>query len=227
MSPVKIFFSPVTILAGLFDMINFGWGVVQNTVLPLYLQKPAVAGGYGFTPQQNAFFQFDLWLATILGQVFNYALNDRIPLRIAAKRADGVWKPEYRLYTIWFPAIITMPIGLGLFGASLQYHLHYMVIALGAFLVNFSAVAAVPAPLNYLVETFQQNPQEVGTALNFWRLILGLTTPFFITQWQERVGVGWVFGMAAFFSIFGFSLILLLMWKGPMIRQMSLQLQRK
>ena len=35
-------------------------------------------------------------------------------------------------------------------------------------------------------------------------------------------GAGWVFGMAAFFSLFAFSLLGLLMWKGRLLRQIRL-----
>ena len=208
-----MFFRPITILVGIFDMIKFGWGVMQNTVLPLYLQEPPSQGGYNFTPQQNAFFQFDLWLATVSAQFHCYVLNDRIPTRIAARRTGDAWQPGYRLYTVWFPAIVIMPIGLGLFGSSLQYHLHYKIIALDAFLVNFSAVAAVPAPLNYLVEAFPDESQNVGTGLNTWRLLIGLILPFFIDHWEEKVGVGWVFGMATFSSVLGCFLISVVAWK--------------
>ena len=114
-----------------------------------------------------------------------------------------------------------MPIGLGIFGAALQYHLHFMVLALGAFLVQFSAVAGVPVPINYLVETFGENAQEVGTALNAWRLLLGLIVPFFLNDWITAVGIGWTFGMAAMFSIAVFGLICLLMCKGRQIRGWS------
>ena len=154
-------------------------------------------------------------------QAYGLLLNDRIPLRISDHRG-GAWAPEYRLHTLWFPGLIIMPIGCGVFGAALEYRLHYMVLALGAFLTSFGSVAAIPIPLNYLVESYQGNPQEVGTALTIYRLLLGLIVPFFVMGWTEQVGVGWMWGMAAFFSIFAFGLIVLLMWKGRAIRRLSL-----
>lgn len=55
--------------------------------------------------------------------------------------------------------------------------------------------------------------------MGFYRLIFGLTVPFFIDAWIAAVGVGWVFGIAAFLSIGLFPCIMLLMWKGHEIRQ--------
>ena len=97
-----------------------------------------------------------------------------------------------------------------------------MVLALGVFLTNFAEFALVPVTFNYVVECFTDLGPEVITILNCFRLILGLVIPFFIDGWLARVGPGWAFGMMAFFTIFAFSLIGLLAWKGEFIRQYSL-----
>lgn len=113
-----------------------------------------------------------------------------------------------------------MPVGLGIFGAALQYHLHYMVLALGSFFITFAAMASVPVTVNYMVECFRGNVVEASAITNLYRLVLGLAVPFFIDPWIARMGgPGWVFGMTAFFSIFAFSLLVILMWKGHQLRQ--------
>ena len=116
-----------------------------------------------------------------------------------------------------------MPVGLGIFGAALQHHLHYMVLALGSFLISFAAIISVPVIVNYVVECFRGHAVEVSAIMGVYRLSLGLAVPFFIDPWIERVGgPGWVFGMAAFFSIFAFSLLVVLMRKGHELRQIRL-----
>lgn len=112
-----------------------------------------------------------------------------------------------------------MPVGLGIFGSALQYHLHYMVLALGAFMITFAAMSSIPVASNYVVECFRGNPLEVANILNVYRLSLGLAVPFFIDPWIAAVhGPGWVFGMTAFFSLFAFSLMVILMFKGHDLR---------
>lgn len=112
-----------------------------------------------------------------------------------------------------------MPVGLGLFGSALQYHLHYMVLALGAFMIIFSAISCVPVATNYIIECFRGHPLEVATIMGVYRLSLGLAVPFFIDPWIAVVhGPGWVFGMAAFLSLFAFSLMVILMFKGHKLR---------
>lgn len=113
-----------------------------------------------------------------------------------------------------------MPVGLGIFGSALQYHLHYMVIALGAFMITFAATSSIPVAVNYVVECFRDNPLEVSTIMGVYRLSLGLAVPFFVDPWMAAVhGPGWVFGMAAFFSLLAFSLMVILMFKGHELRQ--------
>ena len=49
---LKICFSPVTILVGLYNMVNFGWNVTIFTVLSIFLQE-AKPEGYGLGPKQS------------------------------------------------------------------------------------------------------------------------------------------------------------------------------
>ena len=98
----------------------------------IFLQTPEKDGGYGFSPLQNAACQSFVWMCLlkdvlvntswwfglIATQLCGYFLNDRIPLRIARRR--GKWYSEFRLYNI-FIVVAASPIGLGLFGAGLQY----------------------------------------------------------------------------------------------------------
>lgn len=80
----------------------------------------------------------------------------------------------------------------------------------------------VPVSVNYVVECFEMHPSQVGAIMGVYRLSFGLAIPFFVDAWIDAVGgPGWVFGMAAIFSIVAFLPVLLLMWKGHWIRQFS------
>lgn len=218
---------PVTLLAGTFLLIAFGWAVGVNTLLSVFLQTPEHEGGYGFSPMQVSCFTLAQWVSVFVAEGYSMVLNDRIPLWYCRRYRHGVWKPEHRLYPLLLPQVMLLPIALGLFGAGLQYHLHYMVLALALFLISFCEIALVPVTINYVAECFTGHAAEVTTVLNFFRLILGIAIPFFIDPWEARVGPGWVFGMMAFFSLFAFSLMGLLAWRGEAIRQYSIPSLRK
>lgn len=206
---------------GIFTLISFGFYVGVNALTPVWLQKPPRAGGYGFTLKQNAAFTFCHWIGILVVQLYSHLLTDKLPLLLARRWNNGVWKPEYRLHVLWLPSLVLNPIGLGIFGAALQYHLHYMVLALGVFVVTVGSLASVPVTVNYVVECFTRYPAEAGIVVGAYRIVYGLTITFYINPWVEAVGVGWVYGMMAFFAVFSFLSVMLLMWKGHVIRNMQ------
>lgn len=219
LTPFIIGLCPVTIIMGLFTLISFGFYVGVNALVPVWVQKPPSQHGYGFTLKQNAAFTFCHWIGILIVQIYSHYINDRIPLALAKRFNHGVWKPEYRLHVLWVPSLILNPIGLGIFGASLQYHLHYMVLALAVFLVTIGSLASVPVTVNYVVECFTGYPAEAGIVIGAYRIVYGLTISFYINPWVAAVGVGWVYGMMAFFAVFSFFFVMLLMWKGEVIRK--------
>ena len=149
-----------------------------------------------------------------------WSIGDTIPLWASRRFAHGVWRPEYRLWNIILPSLIS-PIGLGIFGAALQYHLHFMVLALGLFLVVFAATISVPICVNYATECFLTSASEVAVAMNMYRLAFPIGLGFFIFFWESAVLVGWVFGMGAFFEILVGGLVAVLVWRGEVLRRMG------
>ena len=149
-----------------------------------------------------------------------WSIGDAIPLSASRRFGHGVWRPEYRLWNIILPGIVS-PIGLGIFGAALEYHLHFMVLALGLFLVVFAATLSVPICINYATECFLMSASEVAVTMNMYRLGFSIALGFFIFPWRAAVGAGWVFGMAAFFEIFVGILVALLAWRGQALRKIS------
>lgn len=201
---------------GTYVFVVLGLPVMQASTLATYLEPPVVAGGYDFSSLQMAFFTMTAWLGIACAQAFGYFFNDEIPLWLARRRG-GTWHPEYRLANAILPSIL-MPIGLGLWGAGLQYHLHFMVLALGSVIIWFAALLALPVCYNYVVECFLDNPVETSVSLNAYRVTFGLISVFIVTQWQAAVGLGWMWGMGSFLIIFVNLIILGLIFKGHIVR---------
>ena len=162
---------------------------------------------------------FCLWFGIFAAQLYGSLVNDRLPLHICQRRG-GIWEPEYRLHAVWAPAV-AMPIALGLYGASLQYHLHYMVLALANFLGGYASNAIVPIVTNYVIECFKNHASETAAILGLYRLVLSLPIPFFVSAWIASVGPGWALGMAGFFCVFAASFVGIVVWRGETLRQWS------
>ncbi|KAI9877446.1 MAG: hypothetical protein M1830_003868 [Pleopsidium flavum] len=218
-APFMIGIAPITILAGLYAFVAFGFTILLNLVNTIILQTPKKAGGYSFSPLQNALFQFTAWAGVVVAQLAGWALGDRIPLW-ASRRGNGTWQPEYRLWNMFLPALFG-PIGLGIFGAGVQYHLHYMVLALGFFLVTFSSTLSVPVCLNYIIECFITSANEAAVIMSCYRLAFAIPLGFFVFPWENAVGLGWTLGMAAFFDVFAALLIVVLALKGKVLRRFT------
>ena len=66
------------------------------------------------------------------------------------------------------------------------------------------------------------HPVEASVALNGYRLAFGLASTFFVMDWQAAVGVGWMFGMSAFFTL-GVALMMFgIIWKGHVVRKWAI-----
>lgn len=191
---------------------------MQASTLATYLEPPAKAGGYGFSSLQMAFFTMTAWVGIIGAQVYGYMFNDKTPLWLAQRVGRGTWHTEYRLANTLLPSIL-LPIGLGIYGACLQYHLHFMVLALGSFLIWFGALLALPVCYNYIIECFLHHPVEASVSLNAYRVSFGLMSVFIVTQWESAVGVGWMWGMGAFLIVFVDLIMAVIVFKGHLIRR--------
>lgn len=218
---ILIGLQPTTLLAGFFIMLVFSWSTAVLNNLSVYLQNPEEMGGYGFSPQQNAYFTFTNFISTAVAQLYAFAFNDRIPLW-RCRKSGGVWRPEFRLYPLLFTPMVLSPVALGLFGVSLEKHYHFMVLAFSVFIMNIADVICLPIVNAYVVECFVDYAAEVTTILTFYRLIFGLCISFFLPAWTAAVGINWTYGMMAFFVIIAYSLTWILEWKGPAIRRISL-----
>ena len=223
---IQIGLCPLTLLASLLLTVDYGWLIAQNTLIAVFLQNPLSEGGYGFTPSQNASFNFSQWIGVILAIAYGYFVSDRLPMWICHRKGGGTWRLEYRLCPALLPGIVLLPAAVGLFGACLQYHLHYIVLALASLLINLTVNALTSVVTNYVAESFTGLASETATILNFYRLLLGLLVPFFVDPWEQRVTVGWMFGMMAFFSLACSAILVVFMWYGPAIRNLSAKMSR-
>ncbi|KAH8906155.1 MFS general substrate transporter [Coniochaeta sp. PMI_546] len=220
-TPFKIAVAPVLLIIAGFDTISFGFYVALNALTPVWLQLPVKAGGiYGFTVTQNAAFTFIHWIGFVVGLAYGHFFSDRIPLWLVA-RNKGVWKPEYRLHALWPTNFVLMPLGLGLVGIAMQYRLHWAVMAVAQFFVTIGSLVSIPITVNYICECFRTHTVEATLVLNSMRLFLGLSINFYINPWIAAVGVGWVYGMMAFFTVFAFMFLIALMIWGHKIREIT------
>lgn len=160
-----------------------------NTHLTVFLQETRKQDGYEFTSQRNAEFTFSLWLGITFAELYGHCINDWLLVRLS-RRFGEKWKPKYRLYTLWLPSLILLPIGLGMFGVALQYYTHYTILALRVFLIIFSALLSILVTVNYVIECFWQYILEMSVIIGAYRLTFGLAVFFFFIPWERTIDIG-------------------------------------
>ena len=119
------------------------------------------------------------WINIIVCQLCDYFLNDCVSLHIT--RRTDIWHLEYRLYNI-FLVVAIASIDLSIFDARLQYHLHYIMLALNAFLIMFVDIYSTLITINYVTECFSELSLEVSVIMSVYRQILELSLSFFVIQ---------------------------------------------
>jgi hypothetical protein len=177
------------------------------------------AGGYGFNALAGGLVYFGFLIGAWLGAAFAHPVIDRVNIYFIRKH-DGIVKPEYRLHCLW-PTIPLLSGALGLFGACLQFNLHWMGIVMANLIYQGAVVYATAATTTYVVENYLDAAGSASLAMNFWRLIGGVVVPFYQEQWVDSVGAAWSYGTEGLLNLGMFSFILLLMWKGPQIKSYS------
>ncbi|OCL10283.1 MFS general substrate transporter [Glonium stellatum] len=218
--PFRIAVTPVAVTMGGFALVSFGFYIAFNSLTPIWLQKPKRLGGYGFTVEDNAYFNMVHWIGLAFAITYSYSISDCLPLYLTA-RYGGTWKPEYRLHALWLPSFILSPLGLALTAIGLHYRLHWIILAFGSLFLTIGALTLLPVIVNYACESFIYHSAEASQVISLYRLAFGLSIPFFISGWVDTVGLGWVYGMMALFALFCFGFVILLIWKGHEIRSLS------
>lgn len=141
---------------------------------------------------------------------------------LIARLSGGRWKPEYRLHALWIPGLVILPASLGLIGATLYNHYHWAVLAVAIFFSTFGMIAVSPPTTTYLIEAISPAlASEITVGLNIYRFALAIGTTFFITPWEEAVGINWTYGIMAFLALPAFGLVVIAMFYGEKIRNKS------
>jgi len=114
---------------------------------------------------------------------------------------------------------LLIPIGLALFGITLQYHLSWALLVIAHLLVASGSFCVVPVAVSYICDCFLPYPAMVAIAMGAYRLTFALTIVFFIDPWVAAASVGWAYGMMSILSMVSMLPLLFLGWKGDRIRQ--------
>jgi hypothetical protein len=112
--PFVMFRFPAVLLASFWFGIAYMMHVGITAEIPLIFSPPP----YNFSELDVGLSAFSGLVGALVGEAFAGPILDSIAKRNL--RHEMPWKPELRLQAIW-PALIAVPVGLMMFGVSIQF----------------------------------------------------------------------------------------------------------
>lgn len=172
--PFGLILLPPILWCSLVQSVTIGFIVaVTSNVASAY------STAYGFAPYQIGLCFFAAIIGAIIGIFVGGVLTDKVA-DFFTRRNGGVREPEMRLPAIAV-SLVTTPLALLLYGAGIQYNLHWMCPTMGLALLNFSVVQATNVALVYVIDAYRPIAGEVTLTtmafkckLNPMKFILGV-----------------------------------------------------
>ena len=202
------------LISTVYYFFTFAWVISNNITISVFIVPE-----YHFNFNQIAALYVAPVLGAILGQVGGHWLHDLIG-HMYMRRHNGVIIPEARLIIIWFVTPLYI-VGMNMIGASLQHHYHYMVIAVGWFLHNFSTIVITTAISAYCLDSYPEGSGEVAAWLNAGRTIGGFVVGYVQIIWAQKQGTQTEFGIQSAIVAAVFFMVVLLQFYGPRLRRMQ------
>jgi hypothetical protein len=175
---------------------------------------------YNFSPvAQGAFFAGPLvgvLLAELIaGRASDWAMNrDR-------RRAAESHRPEKLESRLWVALLgyFTAPLGVIIFGVTLQARKPWIAPCLGFAIANFG-LQLITTPLKtYCIDCYAAHSGSVLQLINVLRQVISFTVPFWSPNLSADVGFGLGFGIEAIIMVVFYFLSGLVFWKGAAWRQ--------
>lgn len=160
-----------------------------------------------------------LTIGGVAGESVAGVVCDAIVKRARRRLGGASPEPEARLLAIWTGAVV-LPVGLLIYGFTIQYRTHWIVPLVGMALSCFGLQPVATTCYTYSIDCYREQGGHVATFFNFLRQIFGVTFAFYVVLLCKRIGYQWAFVLFVIWgSILGFLPILVLMWKGKEIRE--------
>ncbi|KAH8597367.1 major facilitator superfamily domain-containing protein [Bisporella sp. PMI_857] len=148
---------------------------------------------YGFEPYQTGLCFFAAIIGSIIGIFMGGHTGDWVA-DFLTRRNGGIRHPEMRLPAV-VVSLITTPLALILYGAGIEYKLHWMCPTIGiALSTNISLV--------YTIDVYRPIAGEITVTSMAWKSLFGFLLSFYTNPWIDKVGYISAYGTMAAIAFF-------------------------
>jgi multidrug resistance protein len=160
-----------------------------------------------------------LTIGGVLGEVVSGVVLDHVIKRARHRSGGQNPEPEIRLKAVWSGAVL-LPVGLLIYGFTLQYRVFWFVPLFGMGLAVFGLQPIATTCYTYSIDSYREQGGEVATLFNFIRQVFGMTFAFYVILLCNKIGYQFAFLLFTIWgSVLAFIPIIVLMWKGKEIRE--------
>ncbi|KAK6380595.1 hypothetical protein LTS17_004795 [Exophiala oligosperma] len=215
---VRSFIEPILLLQSPHvTLVAFAYGVTFAITSPgISVIVPLATGQfYNFSAVAQGLFFIGPLVGVLLGELIAGPASDWLMFRERGRAASTGRdvRLEARLVA-GLPGYSLAPLGVIIFGVTLENHCPWIAPCIGFALSNFG-LQLVTTPLKtYCMDCYPSHSGSVLQLINAIRQIISFTVPFWSPNLGEKVGYGLGFGIEAILMAFFYACSLLVFWKG-------------
>ncbi|KAI0177118.1 major facilitator superfamily domain-containing protein [Pestalotiopsis sp. NC0098] len=172
------------------------WLVVVSSMISIIFSAPP----YEFDSAAVGYMFAGPFVGTVFGSIYGGPFLDWAVVRLA-KRNDGLFEPEMRLYLFPFPNILTTA-GLIMFGITADKGLHWIYPSIGCALFGFGLGASGDICFTMILDAYPELVPEIFVLVTFIRNSISIPGPFSITPWLQTMSISNMFILSGFISLF-------------------------
>ncbi|KAJ7180796.1 MFS general substrate transporter [Mycena filopes] len=204
---------PTVLLTAFYYSIAF----TLSSILPAVTSATLFRRLYLFNASETG---LALGLGTLIGSTLGELLGGIVVDRtmyLNRKKKAGEVVPEARLQGIWV-GMILQPIGLLIWGFTLQYKTGYIGPTMGFGIMCFAIQIISTVIYSYNADCYKPQTPEVAQVLNFGRQTVGMTTGFWAIPLGDKIGYQWMAVTMSLVGLVTFTPVIYFMFHGKKIR---------
>lgn len=211
--PAKmLFLSPICFCISVYVAVTYAYLYVLFTTFTVVFKEQ-----YGWRGGILGLSFLGIGVGTIIGQLFYIRYGNRI---VEKHIAIGDYRPEHRLYFMCAGAPL-IPIGLFLYGWTVQAQTHFMVPLFATGLVGLGLLMTLMPASTYLVDVFTVHAASAMAANTVLRSLFAAFLPLSSQSMYAALGYGWGNSLLGFISLLLLPIPFLFVKYGERIRARS------
>lgn len=191
-------FSPIVSALSLYMGVVYGYQYLLFSTFTKAFQDQ-----YGFSTSIVGLTFLGLGVGNLIGLAVISSLLDKIlkdRSKVTEANPDGERKPEYRLIPLEWSSL-SLPVGLFLYGWTIQYQVHWIVPLIGTAIYGFGQLAVFLCIMSYLIDAFGMYAASALAANIVVRSIFGAVLPLAGARMYTVLGYGWGNSLLGFIAL--------------------------